>query len=238
MALLLGAGAGLSGPFGTFRAMPLPMSVLYWELIIAIGFAIWWALEKAVAAFRPTWTGLSVQLAVVLPFSLLNAVSVQGINTAIAALSSQDVWTSYQTLVGSHLTFSMIVVLPVIAVSKRLLQNAEDAGGVQAIDFLTLKLPDKLRASVPFALSAEGSYVRVYTAAGDDIIAMRFEDAIRAVSGINGVQTHRSWWVASSAINTLRKAGSAYELTLHSGLIAPVGRRRRAEVAAVLEANS
>lgn len=65
--------------------------------------------------------------------------------------------------------------------------------GRQAIDLLFEKLPMKLRGATPFALSAEGNYVRVYTERGDDLVMSTFEDALRVVSGISGVRTHRSW---------------------------------------------
>ena len=96
--------------------------------------------------------------------------------------------TEWAAFVISHLTLSLFVILPTIYISRQIILDAEINAGRQAIDLLFEKLPMKLRGATPFALSAEGNYVRGYTERGDDLIMSTFEEAVRAVSGIPGAQ--------------------------------------------------
>ncbi|MEO0818258.1 MAG: LytTR family transcriptional regulator DNA-binding domain-containing protein, partial [Pseudomonadota bacterium] len=80
-----------------------------------------------------------------------------------------------------------------------------------------------------------GGRPRVYTPAGSDLVLSTFEDALRAVSGIPGVQTHRSWWAAAADMKHLKRSGSSFEFELKSGLNVPVGRRRRSAIQIILD---
>lgn len=71
-------------------------------------------------------------------------------------------------------------------------------------------------------LHVEDHYVRVYTRRGDTLILARFGDAIEAVSAIPGARVHRSWWVASAAVERLRRTGRTAELSLANGLSVPI----------------
>lgn len=89
---------------------------------------------------------------------------------------------------------------------------------------LTDKLPVRLRTADLHALQSEDHYLRVHTSAGVALILMRLSDAIAAASALEGAQTHRSWWVARSAITDARRDGSQAVLTLKGGIEAPVSR--------------
>jgi hypothetical protein len=89
---------------------------------------------------------------------------------------------------------------------------------------LRRRLPFKYRDADIYALSAEDHYLRVHTSAGEVMILMRLYDAIRELHGIEGSQTHRSWWVAKSAIAGFTKRNGRAGLTLNNGLNVPVSR--------------
>lgn len=86
------------------------------------------------------------------------------------------------------------------------------------------RLPFKFQQSEIYAVSAEDHYLRVYTAAGQTQLLMRLYDAIRELEGIEGTQTHRSWWVALGAIREVEKKDGRVCLTLADGTRAPVSR--------------
>ncbi len=50
------------------------------------------------------------------------------------------------------------------------------------------------------ALESEDHYVRVHGPTRSELLLIRLREAILEMDGIAGEQTHRSWWVASSAI--------------------------------------
>ena len=86
------------------------------------------------------------------------------------------------------------------------------------------RLPFKYRHAELYALSAEDHYLRVHTSAGDTLILMRLYDAIRELDGIEGSQTHRSWWVAKDAVADVTRGDGRVSLTLKNAVAAPVSR--------------
>jgi DNA-binding LytR/AlgR family response regulator len=53
---------------------------------------------------------------------------------------------------------------------------------------------------------------------------MRLADAIAELDGLEGAQTHRSWWVAKAAVADARRADGRGTLVLRNGVEAPVSR--------------
>jgi hypothetical protein len=86
------------------------------------------------------------------------------------------------------------------------------------------KLPPRLARAELMALEAEDHYLRVHTSAGDALILMRFSDALEAVADADGLQSHRSWWVAKQAVEDAAFRDGRGELTLRCGVKAPVSR--------------
>lgn len=103
---------------------------------------------------------------------------------------------------------------------------AEERGGAaesapQASTFL-LKVRPEIRGRI-LALEAQEHYVKVHADPGEDFILYRFGDAVAEVSRrIEGLQVHRSYWVAQDAVTAVTQAGKTYRLTLRNGLEVPV----------------
>ncbi|OZA91948.1 MAG: hypothetical protein B7X57_09270 [Erythrobacter sp. 34-65-8] len=85
------------------------------------------------------------------------------------------------------------------------------------------RLPPHLGTDL-IALEMEDHYVRAHTALGSELILMRLRDAIAELDGIEGLQVHRSWWVARHAVEDVRRDGRNLRLVLPGGLEAPVAR--------------
>lgn len=62
------------------------------------------------------------------------------------------------------------------------------------------RLSAKRRTARLIAVEAEDHYLRVHTDAGDELLTMRFGDALAELARADGLQIHRSWWVAADAI--------------------------------------
>ncbi len=80
------------------------------------------------------------------------------------------------------------------------------------------------RRGALLALKADGHYLQVYTDAGSDLILYRLSDALLELSGDDGVQVHRSWWVAQRALSSERHRD---QLVLVNGVEVPVSRSFR-----------
>ena len=74
-------------------------------------------------------------------------------------------------------------------------------------------------------MQSEDHYLRVHTDRGSDLILMRLADALQELEGLEGAQTHRSWWVARSAVRDVSRGDGRATLTLDGGLSVPVSRR-------------
>jgi len=78
------------------------------------------------------------------------------------------------------------------------------------------------------ALSGEDHYVRVIAASRETLVLVRLRDAIAELDGVDGIQVHRSWWVARDAVTGSRRDGRALVLVLSNGREVPVARDKAA----------
>jgi DNA-binding LytR/AlgR family response regulator len=87
------------------------------------------------------------------------------------------------------------------------------------------RLPVKLRGAAIRAVQAEDHYLRIHTDRGSDLILMRLSDALEELNGLEGAQTHRSWWVARDAVRDVARGDGRATLTLDGDVTVPVSRR-------------
>ena len=229
LALLTAMGIflGLLGPFGTAEREVIPR-MAYWPIVIVGGGAIGIAID-AWASRR--LSGFSLRLAAV---SLLMTPPVTGLVFVVSALmlgppSSQP-----------HLAplFFQVFIISFAVMALRQLAwrgvwteraaDIEPAAPTETRNAFRERLSAKRRAARLLAVEAEDHYLRVHTDAGDELITLRFSDALHELSGLEGYQTHRSWWVAASAIEAVRWRRGRGELRLATGLTAPVSRTHSA----------
>jgi hypothetical protein len=86
------------------------------------------------------------------------------------------------------------------------------------------RLPARLRGAELWAVESEDHYLRLHTSQGQDLILLRLADAVAELDGIEGMQVHRSWWVARAAIAEARRGDGRATLTLKDGSEVPVSR--------------
>ncbi len=86
------------------------------------------------------------------------------------------------------------------------------------------RLPIKYRTADLYALSSEDHYLRVHTSRGEELILMRLADALRELNNADGLQTHRSWWVAKAGVAEVSRKDGKLTLILKSGTHAAVSR--------------
>ncbi|WP_372574086.1 LytTR family DNA-binding domain-containing protein [Ruegeria jejuensis] len=75
------------------------------------------------------------------------------------------------------------------------------------------------------SLSAEDHYTNVRTDKGEELILMRFSDAMKETAPIEGYQVHRSHWVSRSGIKDARRSKDRAIVTLTDGTEIPLSRR-------------
>ena len=114
----------------------------------------------------------------------------------------------------------------------RRLAELEDAEPEDRVAGFLQRLPIRFRGADLWAISSEDHYLRVHTDRGEELILMRLADAIRELGEDNGLQTHRSWWVAHEGVADTRRTNGKLFLILKSGREAPVSRTYQPNVRA------
>jgi hypothetical protein len=80
-------------------------------------------------------------------------------------------------------------------------------------------------------LKAEQHYLRVIGRYGEGLVLYRFSDAVReAQEHIDGLQVHRSFWVARAAVSHTERGDRGLGLRLRDGTLIPVSRSCRPSV--------
>lgn len=242
-ALGLGAVAGVFlgfiGPFGTYAAMPLLPRLAYWLAMILAGtlfVPVLYLLARARLSDRVP------AIALVPLVAALGSVPVTLMVIAITLV-----------MLGDRIAFTpelyllvLVITLPLVAVQHGLWvlrtsrrtpapaiapQPAAPPPSPPPRPRLLDRLPGRLGDDL-HCLQMEDHYVRVHMSAGSEMILMRLRDAIAELDGLDGLQVHRSWWVARTAVASWRRDGKAVTLTLANGLDVPVARDRLPEVRA------
>ena len=85
------------------------------------------------------------------------------------------------------------------------------------------KLPLEKRGKL-LCLEMDDHYLKVYTDKGHHLILMRFKDALTLLEPYDGLQTHRSWWVATDAITATERNARKVSLVLSNSITVPVSR--------------
>lgn len=223
-ALVLGVGTFLSvlGPFGS-HVFGWPWVWLYWVGFIAFGALVGFGAAELIPRLIPTGPRWMTYAGAAITVSIPVTAGVVFVNSGFEFDISPD---------GLAVTYVFVLVISgfVTAVSyvvDRLSERTADGAaptapraGAALID----KLPVRLRTATLHSMTAEDHYLRVRTDRGEALILMRLSDAVAACDGLDGARTHRSWWVARSAVTDARKGDGRGVLILEGGVEAPVSR--------------
>lgn len=225
---------GLTGPFGTYGAMPAPLRMGYWILVVVTSFWIGYLVSVAIA------TGLeNAGVGALISSVLGSACAAVPVTAWLAGLHvlflGAPFWADAARLLPYVAIISVIAGLVAETLTgTRAIQNLSPAASV-APAWLD-QLPKKLGRNLVL-LQAQDHYIRVETLLGETLIRGRLEEAAQELGGY-GVRVHRSWWAARDAISCYRYKNGAPVLILKNGAVLPVGRTYRRSVRKALSAKA
>ncbi|WP_176473810.1 LytTR family DNA-binding domain-containing protein [Actibacterium ureilyticum] len=226
-----------AGPFGTYDSFSLGFRLVFWASVVGISIAagtairVWVQSKDAEQGYwRPVLiASFLVTLLLALPLTLLAH--------SIADLHEAHVPPLHEISV-------MVFVIAVsVSASRQLLPNAEglpvaepdpppapppdDPPPIQPR--LLDRVAPEARGAI-YRVSVDDHYVRLVTDAGETDLLMRFSDALKELDGADGMQVHRSHWVARGAVTGHRTEKSRLFLQMRDGAEVPVSRSFRKPV--------
>lgn len=225
--LAIAAAAGvfmaLIGAVNTGQ-LPLGVRLLYWAPLTVAGAVLGHGMSLLIgripkAGANPWVFGALLAFALSIPATLVVWLYTEG-------LFHGDIEISHlPSFFGPVLVIStaMTALMTFISWPGRVTHAPAPGSPAPNVRF-TERLPVKVKGAVIYAVSSEDHYLRLHTSKGSDLILMRLSDAISELEGLEGAQTHRSWWVARDAVESVRREGERVTLVLKGGAEAPVSR--------------
>ena len=84
------------------------------------------------------------------------------------------------------------------------------------------------------SLNSQDHYVKVTTSMGSELILMRLSDAIMELEGFDGLQPHRSWWIAKKHVKQINTVNNKKSIELSNGELVPISRAKIKDVSSYL----
>jgi len=225
MLTAIGLLMGFLGPFASERA-PIVGRYVYWMICMVGGGLIGIVLDELLVRRMPqTWRRVVVVSVLMTP-----PVALFVLTTEHLVMGGGFGWSGYLRLVGWQVWPIALAIMAVRAlVWRRLPVRVETRTVVapplpEAETAFRKRLSAKRRGARLIAVEAHDHYLKVHTDAGEELITLRFADALAELDRAHGWRVHRSWWVAAEAVEGVRWRRGAGEVRLAGGLEAPVSR--------------
>lgn len=228
VAVGIGALLGLMGPFGSFFNAGPAVRIAYWAGGVACGMALFGVLTRlaALGARRtgaPDWT---IAPLVILVGSALHAPPLRLIAIAL--------WPMIETAVSPLAWYGQCVAVAtpiVVAYYFIRVRSRVRTPAREGLVPVAAPAPAAFPGAVLY-LKMEDHYVRVRTEHGSRLEMGPLARVTAGLSGVEGLQVHRSWWVARRAISGVERDGRNLRLRLVDGQTAPVSRASVAKLRA------
>ena len=226
------------GPFGTWAFLPVSERLPFWASTVGANWIVGYiAFSVTSRKFRArgwsAWAGfvLAALVAALPGTGMVWLVVTVYLDYRLSGVS--DVAGLYGQVFVLHLIIGSVVFRLIDRAlrrrdpeeeSPRPDESAEVAPRAAPEAALLARLPARSRAEL-LHLRMQDHYVEVHTAAGSELLLLRFRDALSEVEGVNGLQVHRSHWVARKAVAGVeRRGGGRIALRLVNGSRVPVSR--------------
>ena len=229
--LALGLLLALIGPFGTFADLNLAQRLLYWiGIFIANGLQVLGALLLILWRFGARWPPVAIGAAAGFLASIPATGEVILLEMWLRPWLHPNPRATPLTTFGNVLLLTEAITVTITVVRAHMVRlkasvkvEVAPAAPAERGDRLMKRIKPEARGEL-LALEMEDHYLRVHTARGSDLILHRLSDALNEVAGLDGLQVHRSYWVARAAVQAVERDGRRLALVLKNGLKVPVSR--------------
>ena len=216
------------GPFGTYIDLSFNERAAYWVSIFMLN---WLQVDLLVRLMvrlmpEPGWPFLAPWIAGALVAALPATLEVFLLEAYLRFDSHQP------DIVGLYLSVAVLTVavtIPVGCFKRRILSDSVPMTDMPATPLFMRRIPKHLGREL-LCLAMEDHYLRVHTALGSDMILCRMRDAVAELAPMEGLQVHRSYWIARSAVREIIRDGDKLVLALTNGMRVPVSRTYRPQL--------
>ena len=203
----------IAGPFGTYMSLSHSVRALYWLLIIGMAIAVSMTLKQALLRLRPDdhllVRGAIMSVAMTLVFTPI-LITIAHVTGGLRASVAE---------VAPAMALNVFLVSCSIATAQWVHQLQS-----KSLPKLMKRLPEERRWGDVIRISSRDHYVEVITEHGTETLLMRFADAIGEMDGIEGMQVHRSHWVAKRGICRVEREKGRWYVCAKDGERVPVSR--------------
>jgi hypothetical protein len=228
----IGLLLGLMGPFGSFFNDNPPLRIAYWVGTVSSGMVFFGIVTRLASAGArrlgaPDWA--------MIPPVVLAGSAVQGLPLRAVAIA---IWPQIEHAVPPLEWYGQCVAIttPIVLTYYflRVRSPARPHAGMPAREGLVPALAPTPAADpgAVLYLKMEDHYVRIRTEHGARLEMGPLARVTAGLSGVEGLQVHRSWWVARRAIEGVEKDGRNLRLRLIDSETAPVSRASVAKLRA------
>lgn len=191
-------------------------------------FAI--AIEAGIRSLQPPWTNPIVwwvALSVGLGAAMVPVIFLVNSSGGTAPWNDLGNFAVNSVAISGALAAIRLAAGQLFASSNSPLPGSDDSNSAAQAPAILKRLPSGLRQGRLLALASEGHYVRVITDIGSELVLVRLRDAMGETGSVEGMQVHRSWWVARDAVSDSRVVSGKLEVCIGEDLWAPVSRSFR-----------
>ncbi|MEO1553521.1 MAG: LytTR family DNA-binding domain-containing protein [Pseudomonadota bacterium] len=220
------AGLGLIfawlGVYGTAQ-VPFVQRWVFWTTTMVVGAGGYAIVEPIIwgrrfEAIAPLFKIAASAVIISVPVTL----------TLVFLLNRSPPTLNYITMQFGYVLVISLIITSASYLLKLANQNqAKSEESANPVAEFLGRLPVKFRTADLYAISSEDHYLRVHTSLGEELILMRLADAVRELNGADGLQVHRSWWVAKDGITDEKRVDGRSLLVLPTGIEVPVSRSYR-----------
>ncbi len=218
--MAVGILVAMVGPFGTFDRLTLGPRFLYWLAIVALAWTQWsaitWALRRLTAS-NP-WPTVAISSVAVFIFAVPMSAEALLINLWLGVGHSRSFAAAYLWVAATGLSLCWILYF----VGRLGAATWAPTGSTKTREVRFMRRIPNAIAGELLCLKMEDHYLRIHTTTGSDLTLLRMQDAVSELEGADGMQVHRSYWVARAAVDRVEKTGRKTALVLKNGLSVPV----------------
>jgi len=223
-AIVIGLGLIFAwlGVYNTGR-LPFYQSFVFWTTTMGVGAG------SSILIAPVVWGPRFEHVAAIFKIGVVSAIVSIPVTLVLVFMFSDAAVTATQLTVqyAYVMVISLIVTTGAFVMDTLKAQSESTSEDTNPVESFLGRLPVKYRTADLHAISSEDHYLRVHTSLGEELILMRLADAVRELSGADGLQVHRSWWVAKTSVTDEKRVDGRSLLILPSGTEVPVSRSYR-----------